>query len=141
MYHVAIHKTSPAISNVVVGGALAARARARGRAQHKGAEQARAEVFALVNAMGHHMSADGTVRREGPDSEDVDARAGVEEFMSMLAGGLAPASPHMISAMSLVLRRVMFEFRGATRGRRPSLQVLTRAQTRSAWGCTESCSQ
>lgn len=40
------------------------------------------------------------------------AVASVEEYMTMVAGGLAGASPHMISATVTAISRLVFEFRG-----------------------------
>lgn len=38
--------------------------------------------------------------------------ASIEEYMTMLAGGLAGASPHMISATVTAISRSVFEFKG-----------------------------
>lgn len=38
--------------------------------------------------------------------------ASIEEYMTMLAGGLAGASPHMISATVTAISRSVFEFQG-----------------------------
>ncbi len=35
-----------------------------------------------------------------------------EEFITMIAGGLAGASPHMISATVTAISRLVFEFKG-----------------------------
>lgn len=40
------------------------------------------------------------------------ATANIEEYMTMIAGGLAGASPHMISATVTAISRLVFEFRG-----------------------------
>lgn len=40
------------------------------------------------------------------------AVASVEEYMTMVAGGLAGATPHMISATVTALSRLVFEFKG-----------------------------
>lgn len=40
------------------------------------------------------------------------AVANIEEFMTMIAGGLAGASPHMISATITAISRLIFEFKG-----------------------------
>jgi len=42
----------------------------------------------------------------------ISAAATVEEFITMVAGGLAGASPHMISATVTALSRLVFEFKG-----------------------------
>jgi ribosomal RNA-processing protein 12 len=38
--------------------------------------------------------------------------ASIEEFLTMVAGGLAGASPHMISATVTAISCLVFEFRG-----------------------------
>lgn len=40
------------------------------------------------------------------------AQASINEYMTMVAGGLAGASPHMISATVTAVSRLVFEFRG-----------------------------
>lgn len=40
------------------------------------------------------------------------AAASVEEYLTMVAGGLAGATPHMISATVTAISRLVFEFRG-----------------------------
>lgn len=40
------------------------------------------------------------------------AVANIEEFLTMIAGGLAGASPHMISATVTAISRLVFEFKG-----------------------------
>jgi ribosomal RNA-processing protein 12 len=40
------------------------------------------------------------------------ANATIEEFMTMVAGGLAGASPHMISGTVTAISRLVYEFRG-----------------------------
>lgn len=50
-----------------------------------------------------------------PSSGDLQlsiAVASVEEYITMVAGGLAGASPHMISATITALSRLVFEFKG-----------------------------
>ena len=42
----------------------------------------------------------------------VQVTASVEEFITMIAGGLAGASPHMISATVTAVSRLVFEFKG-----------------------------
>lgn len=42
------------------------------------------------------------------------AKATIEEFMTMIAGGLAGASPHMISATVTAISRLVFEFKGVS---------------------------
>lgn len=42
----------------------------------------------------------------------ISAKASVEEYLTMIAGGLAGATPHMISASITAISRVVFEFKG-----------------------------
>jgi ribosomal RNA-processing protein 12 len=44
--------------------------------------------------------------------EHSTATASVEEYMTMIAGGLAGATPHMISATVTAISRLVFEFKG-----------------------------
>jgi ribosomal RNA-processing protein 12 len=44
--------------------------------------------------------------------EHTAATASVEEYMTMVAGGLAGATPHMISATVTAISRLVFEFKG-----------------------------
>ena len=48
-------------------------------------------------------------------TEDGLATASIEEYMTMVAGGLAGATPHMISATVTAISRLVFEFKGITR--------------------------
>ena len=101
-------------------------------------EKARSAAFNLVVAMGKKMSQGGVVKRSMVDGMDEDApeaadgmptlpqnldrktdhfsllvvTASIEEFMTMMAGGLAGASPHMISATVTAISRLIFEFKG-----------------------------
>ena len=45
-------------------------------------------------------------------ADHIVAAASIEEFMTMVAGGLAGASPHMISATVTAISRLVFEFKG-----------------------------
>ncbi|PFH53781.1 hypothetical protein AMATHDRAFT_136895 [Amanita thiersii Skay4041] len=80
-------------------------------------EKARSSAFDLVVAMGTKMSHGGVVKRsllDGMDEDDagaIDVAANIEEFMTMVAGGLAGASPHMISATVTAISRLVFEFK------------------------------
>ncbi|KAF8639555.1 hypothetical protein AX17_001459 [Amanita inopinata Kibby_2008] len=80
-------------------------------------EKARSAAFDLIIAMGKKMSEGGIVRRSLVDGmdEDIstsgDAMASIEEFMTMIAGGLAGASPHMISATVTAISRLVFEYK------------------------------
>ena len=46
--------------------------------------------------------------------EDI-ATASISEYMTMVAGGLAGATPHMISATVTAISRLVFEFKGMSR--------------------------
>ncbi|KAG6903066.1 hypothetical protein C0995_006253 [Termitomyces sp. Mi166 len=77
-------------------------------------EKARTAAFELVLIMGRKMSQGGVVKRnliDGMDEDGAsDTAASIEEFLTMLAGGLA-ASPHMISATITAISRLVFEFK------------------------------
>ncbi|KAG5648632.1 hypothetical protein DXG03_003243 [Asterophora parasitica] len=77
-------------------------------------EKARTVAFDLILAMGRKMSEGGVVKRnliDGMDEDGAsDTAASVEEFLTMLAGGLA-GSPHMISATVTAISRLIFEFK------------------------------
>ncbi|KAJ3546583.1 hypothetical protein NM688_g5502 [Phlebia brevispora] len=80
-------------------------------------EKARMAAFDLIVAMGKKMSEGGIVKRnlvDGMDDSEDDpseALASVEEYLTMVAGGLAGATPHMISATVTAISRLVFEFR------------------------------
>ncbi|KAJ6625900.1 armadillo-type protein [Mycena sp. CBHHK59/15] len=80
-------------------------------------EKARTAAFEVVVAMGKKMGEGGVVKRSLMDGMDEDgaeeATASIEEFMTMVAGGLAGASPHMISATVTAISRLVFEFKDA----------------------------
>ncbi|KZV69917.1 NUC173-domain-containing protein [Peniophora sp. CONT] len=90
-------------------------------------EKARTAAFELVVAMGRKMAEGGVIKhslisgaggeygdeemQEGEEEGGKgEAKASVEEYLTMLAGGLAGGSPHMISATITALARVVFEF-------------------------------
>ena len=95
-------------------------------------EKARTAAFDLVVAMGRKMTEGGVVRRDQVDGMDEGeggegmgttcsnvalahvpiAMASIEEYMTMVAGGLAGATPHMISATVTAISRLVFEFKG-----------------------------
>lgn len=83
--------------------------------------------------MGRKMSGGGVIKRSMVDGMEEDgaedgmsnvaisftpftyepeAVANIEEFLTMIAGGLAGASPHMISATVTAISRLVFEFKG-----------------------------
>ncbi|TFK68676.1 NUC173-domain-containing protein [Pluteus cervinus] len=79
-------------------------------------EKARHAAFDLILTMGHKMNEGGVVKRKMVDGMDEDgaqddAVASIEEYMTMVAGGLAGASPHMISASITAISRLVFEFK------------------------------
>ncbi|THH08369.1 hypothetical protein EW145_g2754 [Phellinidium pouzarii] len=78
-------------------------------------EKARVAAFELVVAMGYKMREGGVVKRHklnGMDEDDMtEAPANVQEFFTMMAGGLAGASSHMISATITAISRLVFEFK------------------------------
>ncbi|KAG7446321.1 ribosomal RNA-processing protein 12 [Guyanagaster necrorhizus] len=78
-------------------------------------DKARNAAFDLIIAMGKKMSEGGVVKRNMIDGMDEDlqedATANIEEFMMMISGGLAGATPHMISATVTALSRLVFEFK------------------------------
>ncbi|KAF8586684.1 NUC173-domain-containing protein [Ramaria rubella] len=81
------------------------------------AERTRAAAFDLIVAMGRKMSGGGVVKRhrmDGMEEDDVKAsevQASIEEYMTMVAAGLAGATPHMISATVTAISRLVFEFK------------------------------
>ncbi|KAK0485757.1 armadillo-type protein [Armillaria novae-zelandiae] len=83
-------------------------------------DKARNAAFDLIIAMGRKMSEGGVVKRNMIDGMDEDSQedgmfslppANIEEFMMMVSGGLAGATPHMISATVTALSRLVFEFK------------------------------
>ncbi|KAF8521281.1 NUC173-domain-containing protein [Hysterangium stoloniferum] len=81
------------------------------------AERTRAAAFDLVVALGQKMKDGGVVKRsrmDGMDEDDENAtevEATIEEYMTMVAAGLAGATPHMISASITAISRLVFEFK------------------------------
>ncbi|KAI0266803.1 NUC173-domain-containing protein [Gloeopeniophorella convolvens] len=78
-------------------------------------EKARSAAFELIVAMGKKMAEGGVVRRDLVDGMDEDgageAKASVEEYITMIAAGLAGATPHIISATVTAMSRLVFEFK------------------------------
>ncbi|KAI0674870.1 NUC173-domain-containing protein [Trametes maxima] len=74
-------------------------------------EKARNVAFDLIVAMGKKMAAGGVVKRDMVEGMDEGATANIEEYLTMIAGGLAGATPHMISATVTAISRLVFEFR------------------------------
>ncbi|KAK7472658.1 pre-rRNA processing protein [Stygiomarasmius scandens] len=78
-------------------------------------DKARNAAFELIINMGRKMNEGGVVKRDMIDGMDDDvpteAAANIEEFMKMVAGGLAGSSPHMISASVTAVSRLVFEFK------------------------------
>jgi len=86
-------------------------------------EKTRKGAFDLIITMGNKMRGGGVVKRsmvDGMQEDGIeDADASIEEFMTMVAGGLAGASPHMISATITAISRLVFEFKGTIGNWRP----------------------
>ncbi|EJD03307.1 NUC173-domain-containing protein [Fomitiporia mediterranea MF3/22] len=78
-------------------------------------EKARLAAFGLIVAMAYKMKEGGVVKHaklNGMDEDDLtEAPASLDEYLTMLAGGLAGASPHMISASVTAISRLIFEFK------------------------------
>ncbi|KAF9227367.1 NUC173-domain-containing protein [Gyrodon lividus] len=91
-------------------------------------EKARSAAFELIVVMGRKMSEGGVVKRqmvEGMDEDGIDeANANIDEYMTMVAGGLAGATPHMISATITAISRLVFEFKDAI-GSQMQTEVFT----------------
>ncbi|KZT59521.1 NUC173-domain-containing protein [Calocera cornea HHB12733] len=78
-------------------------------------EGARDEAFEVLVQMGVKMSEGGTISRSLLDdiTDMDDVPASIEEFITMVAAGLAGTTPHMISASITALSRLLFEFKDA----------------------------
>ncbi|KZO92603.1 NUC173-domain-containing protein [Calocera viscosa TUFC12733] len=76
-------------------------------------EGARNEAFDVLVQMGVKMSQGGTISRSLLDdiADSADVPASIEEFITMVAAGLAGTTPHMISASITALSRLLFEFK------------------------------
>ncbi|KAJ8514385.1 hypothetical protein ONZ45_g8057 [Pleurotus djamor] len=80
-------------------------------------EKAREAAFDLIVRMGNKMNQGGIVKLAMVDGMDVEddsdnvVKASVEEYMTMIAGGLAGSTPHMISATITAISRLLFEFK------------------------------
>ncbi|KAF8554190.1 NUC173-domain-containing protein [Imleria badia] len=91
-------------------------------------EKARSAAFELIVCMGQKMSQGGLVMRQMVDGMDEDvapeANASINEYMTMVAGGLAGATPHMISATVTAVSRLVFEFKD-TIGSQMQTEIFT----------------
>ncbi|KAI9569645.1 armadillo-type protein [Boletus coccyginus] len=91
-------------------------------------EKARSAAFELIVRMGQKMSEGGLVMRQMVDGMDEDvapeANASINEYMTMVAGGLAGATPHMISATVTAISRLVFEFKD-TIGAQMQTEIFT----------------
>ncbi|KAJ3866599.1 NUC173-domain-containing protein [Lentinula novae-zelandiae] len=80
-------------------------------------DKARNAAFELIIAMGQKMSQGGVVKRDMLEEMDedsaVEATATIDEYLTMVAGGLAGSTPHMISATITSISRLVFEFKDA----------------------------
>ncbi|PIL36261.1 hypothetical protein GSI_01923 [Ganoderma sinense ZZ0214-1] len=78
-------------------------------------EKARNAAFDLIVAMGRKMAGGGVVKRQMLEDMDEDgagdATGSIEEYLTMVCGGLAGASAHMISATVTAVSRLVFEFK------------------------------
>ncbi|KAF8829060.1 hypothetical protein HHX47_DHR3000971 [Lentinula edodes] len=78
-------------------------------------DKARNAAFELIIAMGQKMSQGGVVKRDMLEEMDedsaVEATATIDEYLTMVAGGLAGSTPHMISATITAISRLVFEFK------------------------------
>ncbi|KAI0305771.1 armadillo-type protein [Multifurca ochricompacta] len=78
-------------------------------------EKARSAAFELIITMGKKMAEGGIVKRDLVDGMEGDgadeAKANLEEYITMIAAGLAGATPHMISATVTAISRLVFEFK------------------------------
>ncbi|KAH8119547.1 NUC173-domain-containing protein [Phellopilus nigrolimitatus] len=78
-------------------------------------EKARTAAYELIVAMGYKMKEGGVVKRHklnGMDEDDItEASANLQEYFTMMAGGLAGATSHMISATVTAISRLVFEFK------------------------------
>ncbi|KAF5393513.1 hypothetical protein D9757_000788 [Collybiopsis confluens] len=78
-------------------------------------DKARIAAFEFILAMGAKMSQAGTVKRNLLDSMDEtsvhEVTATIDEYLTMVAGGLAGSTAHMISATVTAMSRLVFEFR------------------------------
>ncbi|KAI3618589.1 ribosomal rna-processing protein 12 [Moniliophthora roreri] len=82
-------------------------------------DKARSAAFDLIVVMGKKMNEGGVVKRNmidgmEEDGEDtpMEAAASIEEFLKMVAGGLAGSTPHMVSATITAIARLVFDFKG-----------------------------
>lgn len=133
-------------------------------------EKSRNAAFDLVVSMGKKMNDGGVVKRsmmDGMDEEEEAAPDGqfaqfqissaysqkpssvavanIDEFITMMAGGLAGASPHMISATITALSRLVFEFKGLSypslpTSPHPTPKLKPKPQMASPRKCTTSSS-
>ncbi|KAH7108388.1 NUC173-domain-containing protein [Auriculariales sp. MPI-PUGE-AT-0066] len=80
-------------------------------------EKSRSEAFEFLVAMGQKMAQGGVVRRDKVEGMEVDdddqqeVQGSIEEYMTMVAAGIAGATPHMISASVTAISRLVFEFK------------------------------
>ena len=85
-------------------------------------ETARGAAYELLVGMAQKMDKGGVIKRsliKGADGEEEeetdmveDAEANLQEYITMVAAGLAGTSPHMISATITALSRLLFEYHG-----------------------------
>lgn len=73
---------------------------------------AREAAYTLLVLIGERMQAGGTLRRAAPEegAPSVEVEASANEYIMMVAAGLAGASARMISASITALARLLYEF-------------------------------
>jgi ribosomal RNA-processing protein 12 len=91
-------------------------------------EKARTAAFDLLVSMGEKMKQGGTVMNSKVahmPSDTPDARATLDEYITMISAGLAGNTPHMISASITALTRILYQFKGFTSFPSPYDTMLT----------------
>lgn len=89
-------------------------------------EKTREASFSLLVKMGHVMSNGGTIDRTqipGMPSDAASVPASLEEYVTIVAAGLADTTTHTQAATILALSRIVFEFKSSLTI--PLLQELT----------------
>jgi ribosomal RNA-processing protein 12 len=103
-------------------------------------ETARGAAYDLLVGMAQKMEKGGTIKRsliKGADGDEEEedtgmveeAEANLQEYVTMVAAGLAGSSPHMISATITALSRLLFEYHGELAGRLFSIRADIEGRT------------
>lgn len=77
-------------------------------------ERTRSSSYQILVTMGYKMEAGGIIHNSkvpGFEDDTPDSEANLIEYFTMVSGGLAAQSPHMISATITALSCIMFEFK------------------------------